>query len=140
MRGIRRLGACLLVIAGGLAGQGQDLQHSTAATASARNVPTTQKSPAKDLFLQLSRVGLDKAQVYRVRNVSIDRGGFSISLNDGVIAFTEEVAGRVTGAFFEGDGEILLSPPNQVERGSMALQTGAADPGRDFSHRLFPLQ
>src|SRR5271163_3722913 len=114
MLGIRRFGACLLVIAGGLAGHGQDSQNPASATASANSAPTAQKSPAEDLFLQLSRVGLDKTRVYRVRNVSIDRGGFSISLNDGVIAFTEEVAGRVTGAFFEGDGEILLSPPNQV--------------------------
>jgi len=94
-------------------------------------------SLAEDLFLRLGRVGLDKSQVYRVRNVSIDRGGFSISLNDGVIGFTEEVAGRVTGAFFEGDGEILLSPPNQVERGSMALQTGAAILEESFLSAFF---
>jgi hypothetical protein len=42
------------------------------------------------------------------------------------MAFTEDVAGRVTGAFFEGDGEVLLMPPNQVERASMSLFTGAA--------------
>ena len=35
-------------------------------------------------------------------------------------------SGRVTGAFFEGEGEILLSPPNQYERASMALFTGGA--------------
>src|SRR5207245_8069188 len=31
-----------------------------------------------------------------------------------------------TGAFFEGDGEVLVVPPDQVERASMALFTGAA--------------
>jgi hypothetical protein len=61
-----------------------------------------------------------------VRDVSIDRGAFHITLNDGTIAFTEDVVGRVTGAFFEGDGEILLSPPNRYERASMALFTGEA--------------
>jgi len=29
--------------------------------------------------------------------------------------------GKITGAFFEGDGEVLLVPPNEVERGSMRL-------------------
>jgi hypothetical protein len=61
-----------------------------------------------------------------VRDVTLDRAAFHITLEDGVIGFTSDVAGRVTGAFFEGDGEILLTPPNQVERASMMLQTGAA--------------
>ena len=50
----------------------------------------------------------------------------SITLDDGTIAFTQDAAGKVTGAFFEGDGEVLLLPPNQAERGSMALFTGSA--------------
>jgi Peptidase family M1 domain len=82
--------------------------------------------PAEKLFLQLSSIGLDRSRVFRAREVSIDRGSFSIGLDDGTIGFTEDVAGRVTGAFFVGDGEILLTPPNQVERGSMAMFTGGA--------------
>ncbi len=34
--------------------------------------------------------------------------------------------GRITGAFFKGDGEILLTPPTEVERRSMSLFTGMA--------------
>src|SRR5258707_12516189 len=34
--------------------------------------------------------------------------------------------GRITGAFFEGYGEVLLTPPNTVERRSMSLFTGMA--------------
>jgi hypothetical protein len=83
-------------------------------------------SAAENLFLQLGSVGLDSARVYRARELSIDRAAFHISLDDGVLGFTQDVAGCVTGAFFEGDGEILLTPPNQVERASMTLQTGAA--------------
>ncbi|HXM20188.1 MAG TPA: M1 family aminopeptidase [Terriglobales bacterium] len=81
---------------------------------------------AESLYLQLRTVGLDKSRVFRLRDVPIDKAAFHITLNDGTIAFTEDVAGRVTGAFFEGDGEILLSPPNQYERASMALFTGGA--------------
>ncbi len=61
-----------------------------------------------------------------MRDVSIDRAAIQITLNDGTIAFTEDVAGRVTGAFFEGDGEVLLPPPNRYERASMALFTNEA--------------
>jgi hypothetical protein len=81
---------------------------------------------AEALYLQLRSVGLDKTRVYKARDVSFDREALHVTLDDGTIAFTEDVAGHVTGAFFEGDGEVLLVPPNQVERASMALFTGAA--------------
>src|SRR3989441_7117563 len=81
---------------------------------------------AETLYLQLRSVGLEKSRVYKARDISFDRGAFHITLDDGTIAFTEDVMGRVTGAFFEGDGEVLLVPPDQVERSSMALFTGAA--------------
>src|SRR5437763_5488647 len=47
-------------------------------------------------------------------------------MDDGTIAFTQDVIGHVTGAFYEGDGELLLMPPDHVERSSIALFTGAA--------------
>ncbi|MBZ5721524.1 MAG: hypothetical protein LAO03_14185 [Acidobacteriia bacterium] len=81
---------------------------------------------AEALYLQLRSVGLDKSRVYRVRDASIDREALHVTFDDGTIAFTEDVAGHVTGAFFEGDGEVLLVPPDRVERASMALFTGAA--------------
>jgi hypothetical protein len=82
--------------------------------------------PAEALYLQLSQVTLDPARVYHVREASLDRSAIHITLEDGTIAFTQDVMGRVTGAFFEGDGEVLLAPPNEVERKSMSLFTGMA--------------
>lgn len=92
---------------------------------------------AEDLYAQLGNVGLDKSRVYFVRDVTVDRGAFQLALDDGTIAFTEDVLGRVTGAFFEGDGEILLSPPDQAERASMILFTGAAILEEKFSNAYF---
>jgi len=83
-------------------------------------------NPAEKLYLQLQSVGLDPARTYRIRGVSIDRPSLHVLLDDGEISFTADVAGRVTGAFFEGDGELLLTPPNQGERASMSLFTGMA--------------
>src|SRR5437773_7383610 len=98
---------------------------SSSQSSEAEATPKAAKS-AESLYLQLRSVGLDRSRVYKVREVAFDRAAFHITLEDGTIAFTEDVAGHVTGAFFEGEGEVLLSPPNQVERRSMALFTGAA--------------
>ena len=82
--------------------------------------------PAEALYLRLGSVGLDPTQVYQVRGASLNRSSVQITLEDGTIAFTQDVMGRVTGAFFEGEGEVLLTPPNAVERRSMSLFTGMA--------------
>ena len=78
------------------------------------------------LYARIRSVGLDPQRVYRVRDASIDRPNLHLDFDDGTLAFTEDVCGRITGAFFEGEGEIRLRPPNRVERGSMALFTGMA--------------
>ena len=82
--------------------------------------------PPKRCYLQLRSVGLDKSRVYHIRDVTLERAAFHITFDDGTIAFTQDVAGHVTGAFFEGEGEVLLIPSNQAERASMTLFTGAA--------------
>lgn len=89
--------------------------------------------PAESLYLQLRSVGLDKNRVYKIRNGSLDRSAVHLSFDDGTIAFTEDAGGRVTGALFLGDGDILLSPPNAAERSSLALFTGAAILEEKFS-------
>lgn len=82
--------------------------------------------PAEALYLQLGQVGLDATRVYQVRGASLSRPAVQITLEDGTIAFTQDVMGKITGAFFEGYGEVLLVPPNEVERRSMSLFTGMA--------------
>jgi Peptidase family M1 domain len=102
-----------------------------------RSNSASQPTTAEDLYAQLRGVGLDKSRVYRVREASIDRAGTQIMLDSGTIAFTSDILGRITGAFFEGDGEVLLSPPNHAERASMALFTGMAILEEQFSTAYF---
>src|ERR1039458_2811929 len=78
------------------------------------------------LYARIRSVGLDPQRVYRIRDASIDRPNLHIDFDDGTLAFTEDICGRITGAFFEGEGEVRLRPPNRVERGSLALFTGMA--------------
>jgi hypothetical protein len=96
-----------------------------------------QPGPAESLYLELSSVGLDPGRVFKVRGASLDRSAIHITLEDGTIAFTKDVLGRITGAFFEGDGEVLLAPPNEVERKSLSLFTGMAILEERFSTAYF---
>lgn len=80
-------------------------------------------SPFVTLYRELRSVGLDPARTYHIREVVIDREDLHIYLNDGTISFTTAVNGRITGAFFRGDGEMLLRPPDAVERQSLGLFT-----------------
>ncbi len=100
-------------------------------------VETLTDKPGEALYLQLGQVGLDSARVYQVRDASLDRSAIHISLEDGTIAFTQDVMGRITGAFFEGDGEVLLAPSNHIERQSMSLFTGMAILEEHFESAYF---
>jgi peptidase M1-like protein len=106
-----------------------------AATAWAQPLPVRPNCPqtTADLYARVRSVGLDEGRVYRVRGASIDRPNLHLAFDDGTLAFTEDICGRVTGALFEGEGEILLRPPNRVERESMALFTGMAILEEQFS-------
>ncbi len=108
-----------------------------AASADTPSTDNREPGPAKSLYLQLNNVGLDPTRVFRVREISLDRPAIHITLEDGTIAFTQDVMGKITGAFFEGDGEVLLAPPNDVERKSMSLFTGMAILEERFSTAYF---
>src|SRR5258707_15112565 len=84
------------------------------------------QSGAVALYRELLNPSFDAKDVYQVREVSIMMEDLHISISDGTIAFVREVNGRITGAMFEGVGEVLLVPPNRAERTSLALFTGSA--------------
>ncbi len=92
----------------------------------AQQPPAVCPQKAADLYLQLRTVGLDPQRVFHVRGASLDRPNFHLDLEDGTLGFTSDICGHITGAMFQGEGEILLRPPNKVERESMALFTGMA--------------
>jgi hypothetical protein len=107
-------------------GWGQTAITTAPSSGVADETSAPQDHSAEALYLRLRSVGLDKSRVYNIRDVSLDREAFHITFEDGTIAFTEDVAGHVTGAFFNGEGEVLLVPRDQAERASMMLFTGAA--------------
>ncbi|HYV74205.1 MAG TPA: M1 family aminopeptidase [Candidatus Binatia bacterium] len=90
---------------------------------SAQTLPRT-SGPALPLYRALRTDGLDSQQVYKIREAVIDREDVHLWLNDGTIAFTQSIAGKITGAFFRGEGEVLIRPPDRQERASLGLFTG----------------
>ncbi|HYL94365.1 MAG TPA: M1 family aminopeptidase [Terriglobales bacterium] len=95
-----------------------------AALATQESPPTVRPSTGATLYQELGSVGLDPARVFHIRNASIEHPNLHVTFNDGTIAFTKDVLGRVTGAYFEGEGDLLLMPPNRAERASLGLFTG----------------
>ena len=116
----------VILVAGASAQSQAGEQPGTAAASQARieGAPRTESvapSPTLTLYRQLRSVGLDPHKVYHIRDGDFDREDIHLSLTEGTIAFTQEIDGQVTGAFFEGEGEMLLVPANQTERRSLAL-------------------
>ncbi|MFZ0795491.1 MAG: hypothetical protein WAM65_17130, partial [Candidatus Korobacteraceae bacterium] len=104
--------------------------------APAAEVPAV-SGPVLPLYHALSTVGLDPQRVFQVREAAIDREDVHLWLNDGTIAFTQAVDGHVTGAYFEGDGEVLIRPPDRMERASLGLFTNAGVLEEKFSSGYF---
>lgn len=93
--------------------------------------PATEKAAAGPgsavtLYRELVNPVLDAADVHAIRQVSIEREDIHISISDGTIGLIKAVDGHVTGAIFQGVGEILLIAPDRAERTSLALFTGSA--------------
>jgi hypothetical protein len=118
--------AVVLLTAAGRCACGQSSADSVSGSPRAQLSSAPAAKPAEALYLKLRSAGLDPARTYHIRDAFLDRPALHVALEDGEISFTSDIAGRVTGGFFEGDGELLLTPPNRAERASMALFTGMA--------------
>jgi hypothetical protein len=89
--------------------------------------------PALTLYRDLINPVLDPADVHAIRRVEIDREDIHISISDGTLGLIKAVDGHVTGAVFEGAGQVLLITPDRAERTSMALFTGSSILEQTFS-------
>jgi hypothetical protein len=98
---------------------------------------STETSRVLSLYQQLRSVGLDAERVYKVREAVIDREDLHVYLTDGTLAFLKSVDGRITGAVFDGEGEVLIKPPDRTERSSLGLFTGLGILNDHFSSAYF---
>ena len=118
------------ILLGGLPSAAQSAAAQSVSPQAGAGAAAAATSPATGaglaLYRRLHNVGLDARQVFSVRDGHLDREDIHVTLGDGTLAFTEAVDGKITGAFFAGEGEVLILPPNPAERASLALFTRAA--------------
>jgi Peptidase family M1 domain len=74
----------------------------------------------QQLLERLNGLKFDVSQLYSLRNVRLTRDGVSFYFSRGFLGLLAPVNGTVTGAAFEGDGEVILIPSSPVERESLA--------------------
>ncbi len=87
-----------------------------AAGGAAATVQAQEQTDPLRLLKQLNEAQLDPARIYFIRDTQITRDRVNIYFNRGFIGFLAPVAGEITGAVFEGDGELLLIPPSPTEK------------------------
>ena len=94
-------------------------------------------SSAAGLYRLILNPVFKPEDVHVVREVSLQREDLHISLSDGKIALMQTIDGHVTGALFEGVGEVLMIAPGRAERTSLALFTGSAVLEQRFTTAYF---
>jgi len=80
---------------------------------------------------RIRQIRPDASECYRVRDIFLEREDVRLYLTEGYLVFAEPLDGRRLAAMFlstrETDyGEILVIPPNEIERRSLARFTGGA--------------
>ena len=84
---------------------------------------TNPATPNSDpIYQQLRGVGLGSEAV-TVTNFDLKRDAATFHLRSGKVCFLSAVQGKVTGAVFEGDGSMSLTPPLLVENKMLKLLT-----------------
>ena len=83
------------------------------------------------VYQQLRNVGLGSEAV-TVTNFDLKRDAATFHLTSGTVCFVAPVNGKVTGAVFVGDGDLVLTPPVQGERAMLKLLSNSANFSEHF--------
>jgi hypothetical protein len=80
---------------------------------------------AADIARAIRENSFDREECYRVRDLTLVKEDIRIYFNDGHLIFSKPVAGKRIAAVFttdvdDGDGEIMLLPPDHAERRALA--------------------
>jgi Peptidase family M1 domain len=95
------------------------------------------QSPAPNsdpTYQQLRNISL--SETVSVSNLTIVRDAATFHLHSGTICFLSPVQGKVTGAVFVGEGNLILDPPTTVERNNLRLLTKGDEFSEVFTQLL----
>src|SRR5437867_5706511 len=99
--------------------------------------PATPMVPNSDpTYQQLRNLSLGSEAV-SVNNVNLRRDAATFHLRSGTICFVAPVAGKVTGAVFVGDGNLVLDPRLPSEIASLKMLTRESEFSENFSQAVF---
>ena len=95
-----------------------------------------------ELSRALRDAELDPEACFRVRDFSFRRNGVRLYLTDGIVMLRKPVNGIRTGAVFVAsedleDAEMVMIPPNRMERKSLASFTGSPNLNEHFRAAAF---
>lgn len=95
----------------------------------------SQQSPAPNsdpVYQQIRNVALG-GETVAVNNLILKRDAGTFRLNSGTVCFVTPVQGKVIGAVFVGDGNLVLNPPVQSESRMLSLLTRENEFSEKFS-------
>ena len=97
------------------------LAAAAAAPAATAEVP----AEAHALLKQINNLEIDPSEIYALRDARLTIDRMNLYFDRGFVAFFARAGGQPTGAVFTGSGEVLLIPPDKVEKRNLAQFAGA---------------
>ena len=85
------------------------------------------------VYQQLRNINLGSEAV-TVRDFDLKRDAATFHLHSGTVCFVAPVNGKVTGAVFVGDGNMVLDPPIPIEKSSLKLLTKSDEFDEQYEH------
>ncbi len=76
------------------------------------------------------------SETVSVSNLALKRDAGTFHLRSGTICFAAPVQGKVTGAVFNGDGNLVIDPPTASERSMLKLLTKEDEFSENFSNMV----
>ncbi|MBV9957365.1 MAG: carboxypeptidase regulatory-like domain-containing protein, partial [Acidobacteria bacterium] len=104
-----------------------DAKLEIAAVETQVNVSLNNKPNTDSIYQQLRNKAKDansfSGPYAKVSNLVIKRDAATFTLKSGDIYFLDPVENRITGGVFIGDGEVTVTPPNEIEKKSLTIFT-----------------
>jgi len=93
-------------------------------------------APNSDATYQQLRNIVLSSEAVVVKDLTLRRDAATFHLRSGTVCFVTPVQGKVTGAVFVGDGNMILDPPLPIERSSLKLLTKEDEFSETFDHMV----
>jgi hypothetical protein len=97
-------------------------------------VENAAQAPNSDpTYQQLRNIGLS-GEAVSVKDLTLKRDAATFHLQSGTVCFVSPVLGKVTGAVFVGEGNMILEPPIAAERQSLKLLSRSDEFVEKYDH------